>query len=117
MWASRQKIENLESDNALLRQRLDTIEGLMSRVCSDTEYWIDQKIKKEIGVKVNKQCEEEDKDLEKRVADLEWKLDATIRTQRTLWDDYVEHRTKKIIAPLEKSLGYEIWKGFKKDER
>lgn len=56
-------------------------------------------------------------ELEKRIATLEWKLDAVIKTQQSLWEDYVERGTKRIIAPLEKSLGCKIWEDFKKEHK
>lgn len=57
---------------------------------------------------------QDNESFEKRINDLEWKLDATIKTQHALWEDYVERTTKQTIAPLEKTLGCKIWEGFKK---
>ena len=53
-------------------------------------------------------------ELEKRIATLEWKVEALTKTHQSLWEDYVERGTKRIIAPLEESLGCKIWEGFKK---
>lgn len=65
------------------------------------------------GRQLNQITIPDNESLGKQINDLQWKLDAVIKTQQALWEDYVERKTKQTIAPLEKSLGCKIWEGFR----